>query len=205
VIDRAAIELRYQTTATASPTTDPIFMKLFIVNLSADPLPLAFTTVRYWFDADDNTPVLQHFHMGNRVAGQSEVLGEEQSHAYAEVRFTGTTIVMGGDINGSEFQLQIGGGAYTLENDWSWDGSASAAHVPNEKMTVYLDGQRIWGCEPYAAGCLGGDGGAAGAAGAGGQPGAGGEPGVGGAGGEPGAGGAGGEGGLAGAVGQGGA
>lgn len=170
VIDNASVVLYYQTDKTSASST-VIFLKMFIENKSADPLSMASVKVRYWFTSEAASPVLKSFYQGGNIAGQSQTFTSDGDDSYAEVYFSGNSIALGADLNASEFQLQIEGGTFDQSNDYSWQ-PAYTARQPHDKITVYLSGTLIWGCEPTGA-CAGdGSGGGSGLGGGGGQGGA---------------------------------
>jgi len=140
--------------------------------------------------------------MGTNVIGQSEHFVELGDESHVEITFTGNTILRGADLNANELQLQVTGGAFDQSDDHSYEPAFSTARQPNDRITAYLAGTLVWGCEPSGVCAEGGTGGAGGG-GAGGAAGGGGGPAEGGASGEGGApdaaGGASGEGGSGGA------
>ncbi len=161
VIDAADVVVHTKNDQTGA-SSSTIFFHFFIENQSDDPLPMANVKVRYWFDPDGNTPSLAHFYQGPSIAGQTDTFHEAGENSYVEMAFTGNTISKGADLNGTEFQIQITGGTYDQTDDWSW--TASGTRAPNDKVTVYLDGTLVWGCEPTGA-CFDDDTGTAGAGG----------------------------------------
>ena len=181
----------YHQSDVSDATTNRIVMRLFIQNRSAEVLPLAHVTVRYWMTSEVREPYLHSYYAGNSVHGESLGFVDAGPASRAEIAFTGGTIARGDDLNLSEFDLQIDGGTFVQSDDYSFD-PRNTERRPNDKITVYLAGRLIWGCEPSGS-CPGNAEGAggAGAGGAGGSGGAGGEGGaasgdLGGAGGAPG-------------------
>ncbi len=165
VLERASVVLRYQTDQ-ATANTQKIFMKMFLVNQSDDPLAMANVKVRYWFTSEAASPTLGAFHVGNNIKGQVNAFVLDAANSHILITFSGDSIDKGDDINLNEFQLQIEGGAQNQSNDWSWQ-PAYSTHMPHDKITVYLADKLIWGCEPSGA-CFDDDPSAGGAPGAGG-------------------------------------
>lgn len=170
VLARAQAIVYYETThATASDKI--IQMKLYVVNQSADPLPMKNVKIRYWFTAEV-APTLHQYFTGSEASMPNAAFKDMGADSHVLMTFGGGSIVKGGDKNKSEVQLEISSNttAFDQANDYSWK-PTSLTSAPNDKITLYLDDQLIWGCEPGGQ-CFGEG---AGGAGAGGQ-GAGGAP-----------------------------
>jgi len=177
VLARASAVVYYETThATASDKI--IQMKLYVVNQSADPLPMKNVKIRYWFTAEV-APTLHQYFTGSEASMPNAAFKDMGADSHVLMTFGGGSIVKGGDKNKSEVQLEISSNttAFDQANDFSWQ-PTSLTSTPNDKITLYLDDQLIWGCEPGGQ-CFGEGAGGAGAggqgAGSGGQ-GAGGAP-----------------------------
>jgi hypothetical protein len=189
VLERASAIVYYETSHTTA-MDGTIQMKLYIVNQSADPLPMKNVKIRYWFTAEV-TPTLHQYHTGEDVRPPSAAFVDAGDETHVLMTFGGGTIAKGADKSRSEVQLQIdnNAGKFDQSDDFSWE-PTSITSTPNGKITLYLDDTLIWGCEPSGQ-CFG-EGGAGGAGGAGaGGMGSAGEPslpeagGAGGAGGAP--------------------
>jgi hypothetical protein len=163
VLARASAVVYYQTSHTAASDKN-IQMKLHIKNQSADPLPMANVKIRYWFTAEVATELHQYY-TGPEAKNPKAVFVNDGANSHALLTFGGGSIVMGGDYNASEIQLEIvnNSSPFTQSDDFSFDASATV-DKPNAKITLYLDDQLIWGCEPVGA-CF--DDGAGGASGSG--------------------------------------
>ena len=172
VLARASAIVYYQT-AHATAMDKTIQMKLYIKNQSADPLPMANVKIRYWFTAEVATELHQYY-TGPEAKSPKAVFVSAGADSHALLTFGGGSIVKGGDMNASEIQLEITNNstAFNQADDFSWN-PADITSMPNDKVTLYLDDQLIWGCEPSGK-CFGDAG--AGGAGAGGATGAGGAP-----------------------------
>jgi hypothetical protein len=149
VLANASVVLHYQTDK-ATADTQVIFMKMFIENKSDDPLLMASVKVRYWFTSEAASPMLKTFHQGANITGQTNSFVLDAGNSHVLTTFSGNTIAKGADLNASEFQLQIEGGAQNQSNDFSWQ-PAFSARMPHDKITVYLADKLIWGCEPSGA------------------------------------------------------
>lgn len=165
VLARAQAIVYYETThGTASDKI--IQMKLYVVNQSADPLPMKNVKIRYWFTAEV-APTLHQYFTGSEASMPSAAFKDMGADSHVLMTFGGGSIVKGGDKNKSEVQLEISSNttAFDQANDYSWK-PTSLTSAPNDKITLYLDDQLIWGCEPGGQ-CFGDGAGGAGAGGAG--------------------------------------
>lgn len=168
VLARASAVVYYQTSHAAASDKN-IQMKLHIKNQSADPLPMANVKIRYWFTAEVAAELHQYY-TGPQAQTPKAVFVNDGANSHALMTFGGGSIVMGGDYNASEIQLEIvnNSSPFTQTNDFSFDPTASTDKA-NGKITLYLDDKLIWGCEPSGA-CFDDATGAGGASGAGGAP-----------------------------------
>lgn len=167
VLERADAIVYYETSHTMA--SDKIIqMKLFIENKSADPLPMANVTIRYWLTAEVATTLHQYF-TGAEAQMPKAVFVDDGANSHVDMTFGGGSIVKGGDRNKSEIQLEISSNttAFTQTDDFSWQ-PTSTTSTPNDKITLYLSDKLVWGCEPSGK-CFDDTGGAGGAGGAGGQ------------------------------------
>jgi hypothetical protein len=172
VLARASAIVYYQTSHTAA-SDGTIQMKLYIKNQSPDPLPMANVKIRYWFTAEV-APELHQYYTGSEAKQPKAVFVNDAANSHALMTFGGGSIVMGGDMNVSEVQLEItnNSGKFNQADDFSF-APTSTNSTPNDKVTLYLDDTLIWGCEPSGA-CF--DDAGAGGASSGGAPGSGGAP-----------------------------
>jgi len=173
VLARASAIVYYQTAQTAE-MDKTIQMKLLIKNQSPDPLPMSHVKIRYWFTAEVSTELHQYY-TGPQAQTPKAVFVDAALNSHALMTFGGGSIVMGGDMNASEVQLEItnNNSPFNQKGDFSWN-PADVASTPNDKITLYLDDKLVWGCEPSGAcfddGAGGAGAGGAGSAGAGGAP-----------------------------------
>jgi hypothetical protein len=199
VLARARVVLRYQVRNTTPTDASAVEMRLFLENKVSDPLDLDNVVVRYWMTSEPAQRTLNCYYAAP-VASSNVHLAyvDDGDDSHIEITFTGGEIRgPTTDLNSTEFQVKAdpsNGEKFDQDDDHSFDASLSTDNPPspNDKITVYLAGRLIWGCEPDGtcpengeggAGGEGGEGGQAGQAGAGGAP-QGGEAGQGGAGGE---------------------
>jgi len=170
VLARADAIVHYQTSHTAA-SDGTIQMKLFIINQSADDLPMASVKIRYWFTAEV-TPELHQYYTGPQAQQPLATFVSDGESSHTLLTFGGGVIKKGGDINASEVQLEMtnNSGKFNQADDFSWE-PTSTTSKPNGKITLYLANKLIWGCEPSGA-CFddAGAGGAGGTTGAGGAP-----------------------------------
>ncbi|HEX2872592.1 MAG TPA: cellulose binding domain-containing protein [Polyangiaceae bacterium] len=147
VLARADVIVYYETSHTTA--SDKIIqMKLYVENKSADPLPMAHVKIRYWFTAEA-TPTLHQYYTGAEAQMPKAVFVDAAADSHALMTFGGGSIVKGGDRNKSEIQLEISSAttAFTQTGDYSWQ-PTSTTSKPNDRITLYLDDELIWGCEP---------------------------------------------------------
>lgn len=173
VIDNAEIVLLYKVDDARS-TSASIFTHLYLRNQSNDEFPLGAAEVRYWFDSDGLSYTRASHYQGPAVGPvtlASETLDDEE---YISITFENDAALppRTSDINSTEFQLKLdaSGGTFDQSNDYSFDPEKM---TPTEhlRVTVYLAGTLVWGCEPSGK-CAESDPGAGGAAGAAGAAGA---------------------------------
>jgi len=165
VLARADVIVYYETSHTTA--SDKIIqMKLYVENKSDDPLPMANVKIRYWFTAEV-AATLHQYYTGSEAKLPKAVFVDAAADSHALLTFGGGSIVKGGDRSKSEIQLEIASNttAFTQTGDFSWE-PTSLTSKPNAKVTLYLDDQLVWGCEPSGK-CF--DDAGAGGAGAGGQ------------------------------------
>lgn len=169
VLQRASVIVYYETSHT-SAMDGTIQMKLHIKNQSPDALPMVNVKIRYWFTAEV-TPELHQYYTGPQAQQPKAAFVNDGAESHALMTFGGGSIVQGGDMNASEVQLELTNNSakFNQADDFSWQ-PADTVSAPNDKITLYLDDELIWGCEPGGS-CFGdGTGGAPGNGGAGGAP-----------------------------------
>lgn len=173
VIDNAEIVLLYKVDDSKS-TSMSIFTHLYLRNQSNDEFPLGAAEVRYWFDSDGLSYTLASHYQGPAVGPVTLTSESDDGEEYISIIFEedATLPPRTSDINSTEFQLKLdaSGGSFDQSNDYSF---APELNTPTEhlRVTVYLAGKLVWGCEPSGT-CAKSDPGAGGAAGAAGAAGA---------------------------------
>jgi hypothetical protein len=132
--------------------------------------------IRYWFTAEV-TPTLHQYHTGEDARPPSAVFVDDGDDTHVLMSFGGGVIDKGDDRYRSEVQLEITNhtAKFDQADDFSW-APTSTTSQPNPKISLYLQDELIWGCEPSGA-CADDGGGGAGGAGAAGAD-AGGAPGT---------------------------
>jgi hypothetical protein len=163
VLARASAVVYYETSHTMAADA-AIQMKLYVVNQGPDPLPVANLALRYWFTAEIAPELHQYFH-GAAYSDDSASFVDAGADSHVLMTFSGSgTLSKGQDRNLSEVQLEITSNSakFDQSDDFSWAPSSTSSQ-PNPKLSLYLDDQLIWGCEPSGACFDDGTGGAGGA------------------------------------------
>ncbi len=172
VIDNSDIVLLYRVDA-ANETSQSIFAHLYLRNQSSEAFPLGAAEVRYWFDPDGLGFSQASHYQGPDIGSVTLTFHDEGDDPYMAVDFMddATLPPRTGDLNRTEFQLKIdaSGGNFDQSNDYSFAPRLTTT-TEHDKITVYLAGTLVWGCEP--SGTCATDEGAGGAAGAAGAAGA---------------------------------
>src|SRR5579883_55186 len=153
-----------------SPGGNQQSLTLRVVNDSSQPLPLAKATLRYWMDA--SSPVSTTVAASAALAppdlqreadvdwtstGANTVVtetGVAYGHAFIALRFVGVApdLESLGPYGGAVtviFRLHRADWApYVPDHDWSY--APSLALVPVPRLTLSVDGRRVWGTNPSA-------------------------------------------------------
>jgi hypothetical protein len=181
LLENAEIVVRYigvNTTASSSS----IEARLFIENKMDVALDLARLSVRYWMTSEADSYILESYYQGDYIkTGPPEYVNlafvDDGSDSHVAAHFTGGEIPSNAELWKTEFQIKLdgtNGEKFDQADDWSFAPACkSDPALPNDKITAYVDGTLVWGCEPsgkcpdFGMGGAGGQGGEAGAAGAG--------------------------------------
>jgi len=175
VLARAKVVLRH-IARNASSTSNAVDTRLFFENKSDDDLSLTQVKVRYWTTLEGAWGNLECYYFA--LAEESNVTLQyiadgDDSHVVIGFKVGTIPAHNGSPFTNTEFQMKVdaqNGGTFTQSNDWSFDAlTADNPPEPNDKITVYLADQLIWGCEP--SNVCAGDGGAGGQGGQGGEAG----------------------------------
>jgi hypothetical protein len=158
----------------ASDSTQQIFFHLYFENTSGEALDLARVTVRYWMTAETNAfnaPVTDY--RGPQVSGEHAEYVDDGEFSHLLITFTGNDVpAMNSDLNPTEVQFRIqtqNGATLDQSDDYSF-APTLMTKMPNDRITVYVDGKLAWGREPSGL-CPGqGEGGQGGQGGEGGEP-----------------------------------
>lgn len=117
-------------------------------------LPFSSLTLRYWYEEDENEPVVlcDFAYVGcdelTAVFTQTTVL--TQTYTYMEIGFTNTQHLLGGRDSG-EVQLRFhhpNWGMYDETTHYSY--APYTEYQPSEQITLYYEETLIWGEEPFA-------------------------------------------------------
>jgi hypothetical protein len=171
----AEVVLDYINYNTPDASSKSISMRLFLDNKGTKTLDMRAVTVRYWLTAETNFSLKSYF-QGDDLNGFVSLSFVDADDSYIETKFSGGAIPPGESLYKTEFQIKADAMSnLDQSNDWSFSPVPTADPAqPNEKITVYVSGKLVWGCEPSGA-CPGGNG-EGGAGGQGGEAGQGGQP-----------------------------
>lgn len=129
-------------------------------NVGDDPVDLSTVTMRYWFTADDTTgvPIAACYFatFGCGQLDQSVVdlpdLLQDADH-YVEVSFAGGGLDPGEAAVLEQLAFRDPAGVvYRQDNDHSF--LAQSSFTDNPHVSVYVDGQLVWGDEPVPAAAI---------------------------------------------------
>ena len=130
-----------------------------IVNNSNQNLPINKFKIRYWFTKDGATA--QNFFCDYAQVGSGNISGSFTNMSpttvnadnYLEISISGTSTLNAGS-NSGQIQTRFAKSdwqAYTQTNDYSFDATA-LSFTENTKVTLYYDGELVFGEEPGAVG-----------------------------------------------------
>ena len=175
VLANASVILYYQA-KNATEMTGTVDMRLLLENKSKDALDLSRVVVRYWMTAEPSAVNTHTYYHAPTILENAPTFVDDGANSHVEFTFSGDTIPgHNSDLNATEFQATLDAAnnqKFDQSDDWSFNGAFTGNPQPNDKITVYLAGKLIWGCEPSGkcpttsgAGGAGGEGGQAGQAG----------------------------------------
>jgi hypothetical protein len=128
---------------------------LELVNMSPRYVPLSELTVRYWFTSDGSTAfdtACDYAWMGcDNVLRRYVTMSPARGGAdmYMELGFRGDAVLFPGQSSGTVMLRanHANGSLLDQSNDYSF--RMTSSYVENDKITVYRNGVRIWGGEPW--------------------------------------------------------
>jgi hypothetical protein len=137
--------IQLQVVYTERAANNQISMVLGVNNMG-NGFPVADLVLRYWFDDDDLDVTASDIDYVSNNVTATVTFGEALGSNYAEVKLTGAADI-GQGIEQIQIRLHTSNYA-TLDqtNDFSF--SAGADEVENQKITAYVAGAKVFGCEP---------------------------------------------------------
>jgi hypothetical protein len=166
----------------STASSSSVEAKLFIENKMDVALDMTHVSVRYWMTSEADTYILKSYYQSDAFkTGPSPYVEltyvDDGSDSHVEATFTGGEIPSKGNLREAEFQIKLdgtNGDTFDQSDDWSFAPALkSDPALAHDKITAYVDGSLVWGCEPsgrcpdFGMGGAGGQGGEGGAAGAG--------------------------------------
>jgi endoglucanase len=145
-----SLRAKYRTANTAAPTQDskPEFI---LVNAGTSDIPLDRVELRYWLNAEDDKPYV--FHCDWAKIGCANLAGEfltsESGEPYLSLHFRSSAGTIPANQDSGEIKLRFN------RPDWSqydqqghYSFSPSTGFADYERVTIYVDGNLVWGIEP---------------------------------------------------------
>ncbi len=151
----SALVLEYADAATGATTGAP-GPHFEIVNNGNTSVPLSSLTIRYWYTEDGTQS--QQFWCDYALAGCTNVTGSftalanptSTADTYLQVGFTSGAGSIATSGNSGDIQVRFNKSDwsnYNQANDYSWSPTQTSYAAWN-KVTLYLNGQLVWGTEP---------------------------------------------------------
>jgi endoglucanase len=145
--------------ATTSATTNTPRPHFEIVNNTTSSVSLSSLTIRYWYTEDGTQS--QQFACDYAFVGCSNVTGSfvsmssptSTADTYLQVGFTSGAGSIAANGNSGEIQTRFNKSDwsnYNQANDYSWNQNQTS-YAPWNQVTLYLNGQLVWGTEPGGA------------------------------------------------------
>jgi endoglucanase len=147
------LRVRYRT-ADAAPRTQDAKPEFIIVNAGHTTAPLSSVELRYWFRDDGDQPLV--FHCDWAQVGCANVLGEfgstGQGEWYLGLRFTAVIAPLGVGEDSGEIKVRFNRSDWLeMRQDDDYSFGATMNYVEWERVTLYVDGELVWGVEPGSA------------------------------------------------------
>jgi hypothetical protein len=152
----SGLKVQYRSHDT-DPIDNQIYAHYIVVNNTTTPVPLSALTLRYWYTIDGARP--QTFNCDYALVNCSNITGKfttlpsprTGADSYVEVGFTaGAGTLQPGQQSG-EIQTRIhknDWSNYLQSNDYSIDPAQQFVYEDWPRVTLYLNGVRVWGVEP---------------------------------------------------------
>jgi endoglucanase len=142
--------------ATTSATTNTPRPHFEIVNNTSSSVSLSNLTIRYWYTEDGTQS--QQFWCDYALAGCSNVTGSfvslssptSTADTYLQIGFTSAAGSIPANGNSGDIQIRFNKSDwsnYNQANDYSWNQNQTS-YAPWSQVTLYLNGQLVWGTEP---------------------------------------------------------
>jgi endo-1,4-beta-D-glucanase Y len=136
-----------------NPTTNQLRPHLEIVNEGNMPVAYSSLTVRYWFTAEGEQPLVynvDYWKLGNsNVQGNFVQENRQQADTYLELRFSSGLGYLHPSSATGQIQQRMhktDWSAFHETNDYSYQ--AAGPRAENGRITAYLDGKLVYGQEP---------------------------------------------------------
>ncbi|RAQ97196.1 cellulose binding domain-containing protein [Thermogemmatispora tikiterensis] len=154
----AGLVLEYADANTSATTNTPR-PHFEIVNNTSSSVALSSLTIRYWYTEDGSQS--QQFWCDYAAVGCSNLSGSfvqmsaptATADTYLQISFSSAAGSIGPGGNSGEIQVRFNKSDwsnYNQTNDYSWS-ATQTSYAPWSQVTLYLNGQLVWGTEPGGA------------------------------------------------------
>ncbi len=150
VQDTLEVEYRTAAPASGSQNSKPEFI---IANSGANPVSLAHVELRYWLGDEDGETLV--FRCDWAAVGCHNIRGDFQradnGTRYLALRFTSNAGILDQREDSGEIKVRINREDWSpLQQDTHFSFGSHTKYVAWERVTLYVDGQQVWGNEPDA-------------------------------------------------------
>lgn len=156
-----SLELQYKDSSGGVSVTNTVRPYLTLINNGSNAVALNQITIRYWFTNGGTTPDTWSCYWAqigcSNISAAFQTLATPLTNAdtYLQLSFTGGTLQPGastGEIQDAFNKTDWSN--FTQANAWSWNPADINSYADNTKITVYLNGQLVWGTEPTATNAI---------------------------------------------------